>query len=123
MLQNAYLLAKIGADTAENERDFAEILPKTGNLPFAASLSSFPQYTESRARLAARLACAFVPSYPGGRLCSPNGAKASHHWMQILAFQWHELRVSLTTKSHGETETRRLSMIRIDDAYHTSLQP
>ena len=26
MLQNAYLLAKIGADTAENERNFAEIL-------------------------------------------------------------------------------------------------
>ena len=25
MLQNAYLLAKIGADTAENERNFAEI--------------------------------------------------------------------------------------------------
>ena len=24
MLQNAYLLAKIGADTAENERNFAE---------------------------------------------------------------------------------------------------
>ena len=29
MLQNAYLLAKIGADTAENEQHFAEILPKT----------------------------------------------------------------------------------------------
>ena len=27
MLQNAYLLAKIGADTAENEQYFAEILP------------------------------------------------------------------------------------------------
>ena len=27
MLQNAYLLAKIGADTAENEQPFAEILP------------------------------------------------------------------------------------------------
>ena len=33
MLQNAYLLAKIGADTAENERNFAEILPKNGNYP------------------------------------------------------------------------------------------
>ena len=33
MLQNAYLLAKIGADTAENERTFAEILPKFGNYP------------------------------------------------------------------------------------------
>ena len=27
MLKNAYLLAKFGADTAENERHFAEILP------------------------------------------------------------------------------------------------
>ena len=30
MLQNAYFLAKIGADTAENERKFAENLPKIG---------------------------------------------------------------------------------------------
>ena len=28
MLQNAYFLAKIGADTAENERNFAEICQK-----------------------------------------------------------------------------------------------
>ena len=27
MLQNAYFLAKIGADTTENEQHFAEILP------------------------------------------------------------------------------------------------
>ena len=33
MLQNAYLLTKIGADTAENEQHFAEILPKIGNYP------------------------------------------------------------------------------------------
>ena len=33
MLQNAYLLAKIGADTAEIERNFAENLPKIGNYP------------------------------------------------------------------------------------------
>ena len=31
--QNAYFFAKIGADTAENEQHFAEILPKTGNYP------------------------------------------------------------------------------------------
>ena len=31
MLPNAYLLVKIGADTAENERKFAEILPKFGS--------------------------------------------------------------------------------------------
>ena len=28
MLKNAYLLAKIGADTAENEQHLAEILPR-----------------------------------------------------------------------------------------------
>ena len=33
MLQNAYFLAKIGADTADNDQHFAEILPKTGNYP------------------------------------------------------------------------------------------
>ena len=33
MLQNAYLLAKAGADTAENEQHFAEILQKIGNYP------------------------------------------------------------------------------------------
>ena len=33
MLQNAYFLAKIGADTAENERNFAEILPEIGSYP------------------------------------------------------------------------------------------
>ena len=33
MLQNAYFLAKIGADTAGNEQHFAEILSKTGNYP------------------------------------------------------------------------------------------
>ena len=33
MLQNAYFLAKFGADTAENEQHFAENLPKIGNYP------------------------------------------------------------------------------------------
>ena len=41
MLQNAYFLAKIGADTAENEQHFAEILPKIGNYPTGAG-SSMP---------------------------------------------------------------------------------
>ena len=43
MLSNAYLLAKFRFDTAENERKFAEILPKTDN---AATL------TEDRAKAA-----------------------------------------------------------------------
>ena len=34
MLQNAYFLAKIGADTAENERNFAENLLKSWQLPY-----------------------------------------------------------------------------------------
>ena len=33
MLKNAYSPAKIDADTAENELNFAEILPKIGNYP------------------------------------------------------------------------------------------
>ena len=36
MLQNAYFLAKIGADTAENEQRFAENLLKIGNYPTAS---------------------------------------------------------------------------------------
>ena len=40
MLKNAYLLAKIGADTAENERNFVKNLPKIGNYPQSAYLGS-----------------------------------------------------------------------------------
>ena len=40
MLQNAYFLAKIGADTAENEQHFAEILRKTGNYPTGPAWSA-----------------------------------------------------------------------------------
>ena len=42
MLKNAYFLAKIGADTAENEQQFAEILPigrLDGRVPDAAALA------------------------------------------------------------------------------------
>ena len=42
MLQNAYLVAKIGADTAENEQHFAEILPKTGNYLHRRKLEPLP---------------------------------------------------------------------------------
>ena len=38
MLQNAYLLAKIGADTAENERNFA----KNWQLPYGSTTRSGP---------------------------------------------------------------------------------
>ena len=42
MLQNAYLLAKIGADTAENERSFAENLTKICNYPAGSHLRASP---------------------------------------------------------------------------------
>ena len=44
MLKNAYLLAKIGADTAENEQHFAEILPTDALAPRGPPprLSGFP---------------------------------------------------------------------------------
>ena len=40
MLQNAYFLAKIGADTAENEQHFAEILPIWGSSRWAGAGSA-----------------------------------------------------------------------------------
>ena len=50
MLQNAVFLAKIGADTVENERNFAENLPKIGNYPTGPSgvAASSPTWKEGR---------------------------------------------------------------------------
>ena len=42
MLQNAYLVAKIGADTAENERIFA----KNWQLPYVARLPGLPIFSK-----------------------------------------------------------------------------
>ena len=42
MLLNAYFLAKIGADTAENERNFAENLKKNWQLPYGSHGSPLP---------------------------------------------------------------------------------
>ena len=46
MLQNAYLLAKIGADTAENEQNFAQNfaqnLPELWQLPYGATAGPSP---------------------------------------------------------------------------------
>ena len=53
MLQNAYFLAKIGADTAENEQHFAEILPKTGNYPTGPRGVAEPARRRARRRGAA----------------------------------------------------------------------
>ena len=69
MLTNAYLLAKIGADTAENEQHFAEILPKTGNSS-APSSSMMPRSSSEsgssrrkRQAAARRWSCVCVPDF------------------------------------------------------------
>ena len=48
MLQNAYFLAKIGADTAENEQHFAKNLRKTDNYPTATELAVGCDYPRQR---------------------------------------------------------------------------
>ena len=63
MLQNAYFLAKIGADTAENEQHFAEILPKAGNYPTG------PRCPEHRLAEAAAVAASCATVRSGSDLC------------------------------------------------------
>ena len=48
---NAYFLAKIGADTAENEQHFAEILPKIGNYPTGPPATPEPRGFGARPEL------------------------------------------------------------------------
>ena len=77
MLQNAYFLAKIGADTAENEQHFAEILPKTGKiLENVANLCRDPQNARSQgiAARSAASAAAAVKRPPGGSSAAASSA-------------------------------------------------
>ena len=67
MQQNAYFLAKIGADTAENERNFAEILPKTGNYPTG---SRTPWWRSAKKRSTAGRAASKVAIQPSARMSS-----------------------------------------------------
>ena len=60
MLQNAYLVAKIGADTAENEQHFAEILPVGGRRDDPAAALA-----EDDVRLPAGAQAAAVPPVRG----------------------------------------------------------
>ena len=73
MLQNAYFLAKIGADTAENEQHFAEILPKIGNYPTGpgATSSSCPRPQAARAMSLGVASCTVR------RTCSARAAAAA----------------------------------------------
>ena len=47
MLQNAYLLAKIGADTPDNERNYAENLPKLAATLRNRSLKMDPEFLDT----------------------------------------------------------------------------
>ena len=56
MLQNAYFLAKIGADTAQNELHFAEILPigRRDPAPEVPEAPALPQQRGSRKKRRSR---------------------------------------------------------------------
>ena len=57
MLQNAYFLAKIGADIAENEQHFAEILRKFGNYPTDPPGRGVPRAQKAEVPARRPLAC------------------------------------------------------------------
>ena len=72
MLQNAYFLAKIGADTAEHEQHFAEILPKTGNYPTGPLMS----VSQARARHSMGAGASMLHVDGGHGICA-----GSHLWL------------------------------------------
>ena len=82
MLKNAYLLAKIGADTAENERISAENLPKIGNYPTGPRLRSRTAENPARSRPrrppagGRRTRARSVPAYLRGLTWSPVSTRA-----------------------------------------------
>ena len=78
MLQNAYLLAKIGADTAENEQQFAENLPKIGH---------HPRQTGSATRPTPRRASAHPDGkfkWPEITIFTKRSVEEYHGWKQNL---------------------------------------
>ena len=91
MLQNAYFLAKIGADTAENEQHFAEILPKTGNHPTSNSLAT---------RRAVRRGAIF-PKYrdPEGGLQEIRVKSGAPTQPRSLCMRDHDLSLPMTSKT------------------------
>ena len=78
MLQNAYLLAKIGADTAENEQHFAENLPTD-------ALWDHREPRAGRARRADQAARP-APARPGGQPGARGGAKLRHGAARAYVF-------------------------------------
>ena len=78
MLQNAYFLGKIGADTAENEQHFAEILP-TDALCVGVGDALPPESTSAAAD---DLALAAAQSAPGW-------------WRALVSSEYASMRIEL----------------------------
>ena len=78
MLQNAYFLAKIGADTAENEQHFAEILPKTG------TYSTGPRAAARAPRAARGGGARRGPALPGQSSSLPGGVNGARLIRRIV---------------------------------------
>ena len=92
MLQNGYLLAKIGADTAENEQHFTENLPKIGNYPTGplpyehpaaawqpgniSSKLNLPYFVLKRTLITLKYQEGWVTDFHGLRVPGPNKRRA-----------------------------------------------
>ena len=76
MLHNAYLFAKIGADTAENERNFAENLTKFVNYPTGPLLRRGAALRQGRRSRPAPVAAA-LGIWEVGQRCEPGRLRYS----------------------------------------------
>ena len=74
MLQNAYLLAKIGADTAENERNFA----KNWQLPYGSTTLRAEPGAERRAPRPERVLRSVARNEHDGHGCLALSQKWAH---------------------------------------------
>ena len=79
MLQNSDFLAKIGADTDENERNFAENLPKIGNYP-TGPLPYPRRPAEGQGGGGGRRASPALPGLPEGKARAPLTAELLGCW-------------------------------------------
>ena len=99
MLQSAYLLAKIGADTVENEQHFAKNLPKTGNYPTGPCGAS-PRRTR-RPRLRRSTTSSRRP------LALPE------RWKHVDPNSWHKVKISSEDEVTNNPPKKNTSIKRV----------
>ena len=106
MLQNAYFLAKIGADTAENEQHFAEILPKTGNYPTGARPARLLRMTGRRTAASRSASTPIEVRALGWRQVSSHfpshPIEVSLGWLEVLGYRKCEQRFEKSAESPGK---------------------